>query len=213
MPSGQAGATNVVDSFNGKGPQPVVLDYSIQPGSGGYGIIFGWQAFKNLGSAQVYVNGSYTATPQNTNSVLRSSTSTNPLTMYNSISDQYLVVAGVAKAVSRIRGLTIAVGPRWEGVPAKDLIGDSLGFRRPGYAISLAPGVQYGRGSSLISITVGKAIHRDRTRSIPDRMTGGHGDAAFADYVWLASYSFRFGGPRHSSHHDSMTASSPTPGS
>jgi hypothetical protein len=131
--------------------------------------------------------------------------------MYNSISDQYLVVAGVAKAISRVRGLTIAFGPRWEGVPAKDLIGDSLGFRRPGYAISLAPGVQYGRGSSLISITVGKAIHRDRTRSIPDRISGGHGDAAFADYVWLASYSFRFGGPRHSSKHDGMTTRSPTP--
>jgi hypothetical protein len=34
-------------------------------------------------------------------------------------------------------------------------------------------------------------------------MTGGHGDAAFADYVWLASYSFRFD-PFHrhqSAHH------------
>ena len=30
---------------------------------------------------------------------------------------------------------------------------------------------------------------------MPDRITGSHGDAAFADYVWFASYSYRFGGP------------------
>ena len=48
----------------------------------------------------------------------------------------------------------------------------------------------------MLSFSVGKAIYRDRTRSVPDVITGGHGDAAFADYVWLASYSFRFGTPR-----------------
>jgi hypothetical protein len=88
----------------------------------------------------------------------------------------------------------LTFGPRWEGVPAKDLIGDSLGFRRPGYAVSLAPGFQYVRGRSLLTVEVGKAILRDRTRSLPDRISGTHGDAAFADYVWLASYSYRFGG-------------------
>jgi hypothetical protein len=49
---------------------------------------------------------------------------------------------------------------------------------------------------NLFTFSVGKAIHRDRTRSVPDRITGGHGDAAFADYTWFASYSFRFGGRR-----------------
>ena len=140
LPSGRDNLMNSVDSFNGKGPQNVVLDYSIQPGSGGYGLTFQWQAFKNLGgTAQAYFNGSYVATPQNTNDVRRSSTNSNPLTIYNSISDQYLLEAGVAKVISRVKGLTLTFGPRWEGVPAKDLIGDSLGFRRPGYAVSIAP--------------------------------------------------------------------------
>jgi hypothetical protein len=195
LPSGKDNVTNSVDSFNGKGPQNVVDDYSIQPGSGGYGVTFQWQAFKNLGrTSQLYVNGSYIATPQNYNNVQRSATATNPLTMYNSISDQYLIEAGIAKVIPQVRGLTLTFGPRWEGVPAKDLIGDSLGFRRPGYAVSLAPGFQYVRGRSLLTVEVGKAILRDRTRSLPDRISGTHGDAAFADYVWLASYSYRFGG-------------------
>jgi len=210
FPTGKDNTINNVDAFDGKGTRPVVLDYSIQPGSGGYGLTFQWQSFRNLTRAtQMYLNAGYIATPQNTNSVVRSATAANnPLTMFNSISDQYLVQAGVAHALGRVRGLSLTFGPRWEGVPAKDLIGDSLGFRRPGYAVSLEPGLQYTRGTSLLTLSVGKAIHRDRTRSIPDRMTGGHGDAAFADYVWLASYSFRFGG-RHPApmQHDMSQAS------
>jgi hypothetical protein len=207
LPSGADNVSNTVDAFKGAGPQNVLVDYSIQPGSGGYGITFQWQAFKNLGSTtQAYFNGDYIATPQNYNNVQRSATATNPLTMYNSISDQYLLEAGVVHTIQRVRGLSVTFGPRWEGVPAKDLFGDSLGFRRPGYAVSLAPGFQYSRGTSVLTFSVGKAIRRDRTRSVPDRILGTHGDAAFADYLWLASYSFRFGG-RHGGAHHSMDQS------
>lgn len=201
FPTGKDNVTNRIDAFDGRGPRDVTLDYSVQPGAGGYGILFQWQSFKNLGTfTQIYLNGSYIATPQNTNDFLRNTTTTNPLTQYNSISDQYLVEAGVARSVRQVRGLTVIAGPRWEGVPAKDLIGDSLGFRRPGYAISIEAGFQYSHGKNLLAFTGGKAIHRDRTRSVPDRISGSHGDAAFADYLWLASYSFRFGG--QSSHKD-----------
>lgn len=200
LPSGRDNLVNSVNAFDGKGVHNVVLDYSIQPGGGGYGLVLQWQGYKNVSSTtQLYANGSYIATPQNTNGVLRSSTSTNPLTMYNSISDQYLMEAGVAHSIRQVRGLTVTFGPRWEGVPAKDLIGESLGFRRPGYAVSLAPGLEYARKGHLITMQAGKAILRDRTRSVPDRILGTHGDAAFADYLWLASYSHRFGA-RHSGH-------------
>ncbi len=203
LPTGKDNVTNTVNALTGKGPQVQVVDYSIQPGSGGYGLQFSAQGFKSLPwASQMYINGSYTATPQNTNNTLRSATATNPLTAYNSISDQYLVEAGIAHAVRQVRGLTLTFGPRWEGVPAKDLIGDSLGFRRPGYAVSVAPGFQYAYRKNLVTFQMGKAILRDRTRSVPDRISGSHGDAAFADYVWLGSYSYRFGGKKHK--HDDM---------
>jgi len=199
-PTGRADTMNNVDRFDGKGAQPTLLDYSIQPGSGGWGIVLRWNTFRRVGtSSALYFNGNYTATPENTNSVRRSTTGS-PLTQYVSISDQYLLQAGFAHPIQKVRGLSISFGPRMEGVPAKDLFGDNLGFRRPGYAISLEPGFQYSRAKNMFSFSVGKAIHRDRTRSIPDRMTGGHGDAAFADYVWLASYSFRFGKPSNGEH-------------
>src|SRR5437899_1485083 len=134
--------------------------------------------------------------------LLTTTTAINPLTLtaYSSISDQYLMQAGIPKPIKRVRGLTVMFGPRWEGVPAKDVFGDSLGFRRPGYAVSLEPGFQYAHAKWMLTANVGKAIMRDRTRSIPDRITGGHGDAAFADYLWTASYSYRFGTPRGMEH-------------
>lgn len=40
----------------------------------------------------------------------------------------------------------------------------------------------------MIQASVGKALYRGRTRSVPDRILGTHGDAAFADYVWFVNY-------------------------
>lgn len=192
LPTGDDRVISYPDTRNGKGPTATYDDYSIQPGSGGYGIIFQWASFKNVKAAQVYFNGSYLATPQEQNNYLRrATTGAITPTSYNSISDQYLVQAGVAVAVPKLRGLTLTLGPRWEGVPAEDLFGGNLGFRRPGYALSIEPGFQYYYKSHAISFSVGKALYRNRTVSYPDSLSGGHGDAAFADYVWLASYSFR----------------------
>ena len=126
------------------------------------------------------------------NNVLRSATAASqPLTMYNAIQDQYLLQAGVSHPIAAIKGVTLTFGPRMEGVPASNLIGNDLGFRRPGFAISAEPGVIYSRGRNMIRASVGKAVYRNRTRSVPDKILGTHGDAAFADYVWLVSYSYR----------------------
>jgi len=194
-PTGKDNVSNVVDSFDGKGPHTQIVDYSIQPGQGGWGIPFQWASFKNVRSTQLYFNGVYTAMLQSINDVYRTNAAANPatLTQYNAISDQYLLEAGIAVPISRVKGLTVTFGPRMEGVPARNLFpADNLGFRRPGFAISLEPGAQYVHGPHVLSVAVGRAIYRDRTRSVPDTITGGHGDAAFADYVWLASYSFRY---------------------
>ncbi len=100
LPSGRDNVMNTVDKLDGKGPVNVLDDYSIQPGSGGYGMLFGWQAFKNFGSsAQAYFNGSYIATPQNTNGVVRSTTA-KPLLQQVSISDQYLLESRCGGAAS-----------------------------------------------------------------------------------------------------------------
>ena len=74
----------------------------------------------------------------------------------------------------------------------KDLIGGSLGWRRPGYGLSVEPGFQYERGRTTWTFNLPIAIQRNRKRSIPDQIQGGAGDAAFADYILLFGFSRRF---------------------
>ncbi len=200
FPTGKDNVANTVDALNGQGPQTRIVDYSVQPGQGAFGIPLSWVTYKNWGSNQLYFNGSYLMMLKDRNNVLRTGAVANPvtLTQYNAVMDQYLLEGGAAHPISRIHGLTVTFGPRMEGVPARNLlpVGDNLGFRRPGFAVSLEPGVQYARNGNVFTATIARAIYRDRTRSVPDELTGGHGDAAFANYVWLASYTFRTGHDR-----------------
>ena len=191
LPTGKDNVMNTISSNGVTSTVPV--DYSIQPGQGGLGIPWQWSAFKNWRTNQFYFNGSYTMMTKDLGA--RRSNTNNPITLtqFNAVTDQYLMEGGVAHPISRIRGLTVLFGPRMEGVPARNLlpVGDNLGFRRPGFAVSVEPGIQYTRNGNVLSITIARAIYRDRTRSVPDVLTGGHGDAAFANWVWLANYTFR----------------------
>jgi hypothetical protein len=172
------------------------VDYSIQPGAGGWGIALSGQGFRMFGKEEIFANASYLITPQNQNThYLKNPTATtqDPLNEYNSISDQYLLEMGFGHDIPlENMGLELTFGPRFEGVPAHDLIGDDSGFRRPGFALSLEPGVRVSHGANLLTASVGRAVWRARVKSVPDMIEGTHGDAAFADWVWLASYSRRF---------------------
>lgn len=200
MPTGNDDVTNTVNTnTSGTGPATIVttpVDYSIQPGSGGWGMMMQWAGYSKAGKSMVvYWDGDYIATQGGTNGVQRHATlsTTQPLNNYVAISDQYLLEAGVLVPVLPERGISATFGPRWEGVPARNLFPVSNdGFRRPGYAVTLGPGIQYGHGANLLQAGVYKAVHRDRTTSYPDSVYGSHGDAAFAQYVWLASWTRRF---------------------
>jgi hypothetical protein len=47
-------------------------------------------------------------------------------------------------------------------------------------------------GKNLFSINIPFAVERNRRRSTTDILNGIHGDAAFADYALLISYTRRF---------------------
>lgn len=200
MPTGNDDVTNTVNTNTTGTGSPVEVtapvDYSIQPGNGGWGLVMQYSGYGVIGHSLVfYTDGDYIATQGGTNGVQRGATlsTTQPLNNYVAISDQYLFEAGVLIPVLPEKGLSATFGPRDEGVPADNLFPNSnAGFRRPGYAVTLGPGIEYTRGSNLLTAGVYKAIHRDRTVSYPDSVYGAHGDAAFAQYVWLASWTHRF---------------------
>ncbi len=200
MPSGNDDVQNTVNTNTTGTGSPVEVtapvDYSIQPGNGGWGLVMQWMGYQRLNnSLTFYTDGDYIATQGGTNGVQRSATlsTTTPLDNYDAIADEYLMEAGVLFPVPHVKGLSATLGPRDEGVPAYNLFPVSNdGFRRPGFAVTAGPGAEYARGSNILTAGVYKAIHRDRTVSYPDAVYGQHGDAAFAQWVWLASWTHRF---------------------
>jgi hypothetical protein len=79
-----------------------------------------------------------------------------------------------------------------EGIPVRDAFGASNGFRRPGYAISIDPGLMYGHRTWTFSLNAPVAVERNRRKSVPDYQNRIHGDAAFADYSIIFGVSKRF---------------------
>jgi hypothetical protein len=168
------------------------VDQSIQPGDGGFGVLADLNAFKSLagGKVSVYAGALYLANPQGTSSVLTYRSAKGEEVM--SISDQYLLRAGAAVAVPGLSNLSFSAGVRWEGVPVRDLIGSSDGFRRPGYSIGIEPALNYVIGKNTYTLSVPFAVRRNRLVSVADEANGTHGDAAFADYLILVGFSHRF---------------------
>ena len=175
---------------NGTPITPIAVDQSIQLGDGGWGFSLSYALYKSIRRFTLYSSGKYLFNPMDTNGVKTGRGS--PLEAIMSVPDQYLWQAGIGYAVPRMRGLALTVSSRMDGIPARDLIGKSDGFRRPGYAVSVGPGIQYMRGKDMWSFEYGYDVRRDRTASTSDIISGTHGDAFFADSVIYAGYTRSF---------------------
>lgn len=197
------GSYSSKDLFYNQGPdrntdEENVVDQSIQPGDGGFGITTEIQGFQSLGNNfMLLANLYYLINPQEANGVL----TRNGRSEF-SCPDQFAARIGTFYMMP-IKGLNTFLGGRVEGVPAYDLIGSSDGYRRPGYAVSVEPGVGYNFGNVSLNLTVPIVVYRNRVQSYEDKQrtaeTGvyRHGDAAFADYLINLSFSYKFGGKKN----------------
>jgi hypothetical protein len=199
MPTGDDAATSTFYNVGPDGgPEVRTVDQSIQPGDGGWGIILDMQLFQQLGEHfSLYGNGFYLSNPRVTNGTPTNRRRENEAIM--SVPDQFGLRAGTTY-FTPLDGLAASLGGRFEGIPVRDLIGSSSGFRRPGYVVSVEPGVSYVLNRFAFNLNVPVAIYRNRTQSVSDIETENetgqprHGDAAFADYLISAGITFRFGG-------------------
>jgi hypothetical protein len=187
LPTGKPDVTSFITGTATPSATKTTVDQSIQLGDAGTGFALDYLAYKSLPRGfTLFSTGVYLFNPRNTY------TATTPGARVLSVPDQYLIRGGVGYALPKLHGVALSLAGRDEGAPARDLIGREDGFRRPGYAVSIEPGIQFGRGRSLWSFSYAIAVRRDRTRSVQDVASGGHGDAAFADSVMLIAYSRSF---------------------
>lgn len=194
------GRYDYTDTFYNQGEdrnenQEAVVDQSIQPGDGGTGITLDVQGFHSLNhSLTLATNLYYLFNYQETNGIL-----TRRGNSEFSCPDQFAAQIGAYYQIT-VTGVSAYLGGRLEGVPARDLIGESGGYRRPGYVISVEPGLSFGTQRVAVNLSVPIALVRNRTQSYLDEVRTVergryvHGDAAFADYLLNFSVAYRFGG-------------------
>lgn len=168
------------------------VDVSIQPGDGGWGGALDLSAFRDAGPLRLFLSGTYLLNPRETNrtlstpSVLIGPSAVDPGIRYNSVPDQYLLTGGASVSLGAGWGGSVAV--RWEGVPARDRIGGNDGWRRPGYTVSVAPGLSWTEGAMTLSLSVPITTMRNRQEDAEGRA----GDATFADWAVIAGITWRF---------------------
>lgn len=179
------------------GLQYLPVDQSIQPGDGGWGFTTELDFNYRLSNRFYgYFTGFYLFNPRNTNGVERSPNLSDGIPLSNefSVTDQFLFRLGSRYVINNLQ---IGAGVRYEGIPVEDVFGESDGFRRPGYIISVEPSVIYSvNRRHTFGLNVPIALYRNRTQSVIDKqrteITGEyrHGDAAFADYLVSVYYLF-----------------------
>jgi hypothetical protein len=194
-PTGNAYATDVFPDISGENAARKAVDYSVQPGDSGWGLIMGAQAFQALGRVTVFANGTYLANPKDmsvTPSLIVGlgfgSSPANSDRLYNTVPDQYLVRAGATVPLP-LKGLSVSVAGRLEGQPRYDLIGASHGFRRPGKSGYVEPGIAYAFHGMSVNLNVPITVYRNRE---PNPYTDAPGDATFPDYLVLLGFGYRF---------------------
>ncbi|HJW28018.1 MAG TPA: hypothetical protein VJ508_02085, partial [Saprospiraceae bacterium] len=208
LPTGNYAATdNQVPQSDGSKKDFVVMDQAIQPGDGGLGISVELQGFqKILNNVYGFGQGYYMFNPKESNGTYKSAPTVvkspidnsvlGTMTGYNvyACPDQYFVRAGF---LAGFGNLSASLAARWEGIPAYDAFGGQKAYRRPGYVVSIEPGLGLRLGNHTFTLYVPKNIIRNRIQSAADianqdlqnsvvtdpaQKVHVQGDAAFADY-------------------------------
>lgn len=196
-PTGSYDETDVYPNIDGSNAVAKPVDQSIQPGDGGWGVLFDVQAFHQTRRVTLFGSGTYLANPRDTNGtpsiLVGLGFGENPTfeaegILENSVPDQYLVRLG-ALAPFGSSGWAGSLAYRLEGLPRYDLIGDSHGWRRPGYEMFVEPGIAYSKEAWTATVNVPIGVYRNRR---PNPYSGREGDATFPDYIVLAALSYRF---------------------
>jgi hypothetical protein len=193
VPSGRTDVVDTYPNITGGNSSLKAVDQSIQPGDGGFGLMLEGVGFRVVGPVALFGSLNYLINPRNTNdtpSIIVGLVGNNPAfgdRLFNSVPDQYVARFGGSVATP-LSGLTASLSGRLEGVPRYDLIGRSDGFRRPGKAGFIEPGLAFSKGGSTFTFNIPVAVYRNRP---PNPYTDQEGDATFPNHIFLVGYSYQ----------------------
>ncbi len=175
---------------------------SIQLGDGGTGIIGQLNTFYIINpTISLYGNFYYMMNPREQNGVPATLGGRTPPhldslagSILTSVTDVYAIRAGASFSFNK---LSLSLGIRDEGVPVNDLVGGSEGVRRPGYNVSVEPGIVYNLKTISFYSYVPVMVSRGTKQNVPDKYkstyTGTYVLSAggFANYLIFVGITFR----------------------
>lgn len=180
------------DYYLPAGKTTFFVDQSIQLGDGGWGVILQANGFRELfKNGYGYGSGSYLISPRNQTSVYQGQSG--PYSKVQvSVPDVYNARGGLSYVLSPAKGVAISLGGRIDGIPLRDLVGGSDGFRRPAIIGYIEPGVGFTRGRETVSVSVPVRAYANFRPSLIDRELGNSGGGDLARKVLFANYQHRF---------------------
>lgn len=195
MPTGSSDATSDVYG------RQIPVDISVQPGNGAWGIVPTVQAFQTFRRFSLYGFATYLIDPRDTTgtSAFFPALHNPSTTTVNSSTDQYLAELGGA-IPTPLHWLSITAGYRISGVPVRDLIGASDGFRRPADLQYAMPGLDI----SLFGETVNFSVPIVTYINVKPHIVNGvnqNTDSTVPSFTVSISYPLRFGRGRGSATH------------
>lgn len=196
MPTGSSRKQDLFPNGAGTDIRLRDVDQSIQPGDDGWGFSISLEAYKALGNFTLFGSGSYLFNPKGHNNTFSAPAFLNPVApnrvpeeiRYNSVADSYIARAGVGYPFSALPGLSVTLAMRIDGSRSDDVFGDTTGFRRPGYFVTIEPGLNYSTNRAIFALAFPTRIHQYVEDSL-----GSPRDSTFADYLVEFNVSYRFG--------------------
>lgn len=180
--------------FTPDGEVVLPADLAVQPGDGGWGLILATQGFQAVARrTYFYGDGFYLVNPRDTNGTVTETALFffgEPIPL--SVPDYYQVRAGFGYQAWPKRGISLSLGLRLDGIPTEDLVGDSNGYRRPGYNLAIDPGITVSWGRHIFSLYVPVAIARAQNPSLPEQERDLHFGGSMASEALMLYYARRF---------------------
>jgi hypothetical protein len=174
---------------------------AIQLGDGGTGITTELNSYYFFSKkVSIYANFYYLINPKDQNGVSTTFGRTPTVLQMQSgnavatVADVFSIRAGF---IYDFKKIALSAGYRQEGVPVYDLVGGSDGLRRPGYNISVEPGIIYKMKKVSLYGYIPIAIAHRINQSVPDKIvsqktgvyTRGYGGSG--DYQLFAGATFK----------------------
>jgi hypothetical protein len=187
---------------------------AIQVGSGATGLRLSVQGFRAFRHFSVSGTGLYVFSLKEQNNTLAFGAALNPAgpqavaanVRYLSTPDSYLFNGSVASPIPYLKGMAATLGGKIAGVPTWNAVTSTIGYRQPGYIVTMDPGLAWNTSFASYFISMPLRMHQ----YVGLDFTGSQKTADFSKIQLQFGIQFHIGGKQKTSDPTGDAAGKPT---